>query len=115
MLLTGFDLPLIAASLVIFLVGLERLRATWRRGREDLCGGDLKGLLRYLLGHRKILERPTTGVAHLLVFWGVLYAFLMGILSQFGLSLPTIPAGILSLLSDVTGAGAFGGPHISAS
>ena len=103
MLLTGFDILLIAVSLVVFLVGLERLCSSWRMGRDEACTHDLKGLMGYLLGHRKILQRPFTGLAHLLVFWGFVYSFIMGILPQFGLTLPTILAGILSMLSDVTG------------
>ncbi len=103
MLLTGFDILLMAASLVFFLVGLERLRTTWRMGRYEACDRDLTGLIGYLLGHRKILQRPLTGAAHLLVFWGFFYSLLMGLLPQFGFSLPVIPAGILSLFSDVAG------------
>ena len=109
MLLTGFDILLIAVSLVVFLVGLERLCSSWRMGRDEACTHDLKGLVGYLLGHRKILQRPTTGVAHLLVFWGFFYSFLMGILPQFGFVFPSVVAGILSLLSDVTGLGLLAG------
>ena len=107
--LTGFDILLTAVSLVVFLVGLERLRASWRMGRDEACAHDLKGLMGYLLGHRKILRRPMTGTAHLLVFWGFLYSLLMGILPQFGIVFPAVPAGILSLFSDVAGLGLLAG------
>ncbi len=103
MLLTAFDLLLIAISLIVFLVGLEKLRASWRVGRKEDVKCDLKGLFSYLLGHQKILQNPPKGVAHLLVFWGFIFAFLMGILPQFGISLPSPVAGILSFLSDFFG------------
>ena len=105
MLLTAFDLLLIGISLMVFLAGLEKLKRSWRMGRKEACRRDLKGFLGYLLGHGKILQNPRTGMAHLLVFWGFLFSLLMGILPQFGLSLPLLFAGCLSLLSDLVGAG----------
>ncbi len=103
MLLTAFDLLLMGISLVIFLTGMAKLKRSWRMGRTEDCDRDLKGLFVYLLGHRKILQNPPKGMAHMLVFWGFLFSLLMGILPQFGVSLPPFPAGLLSLLSDLSG------------
>ncbi len=103
MLLTAFDLLLMGISLVIFLTGMAKLRRSWRIGREEECRRDLKGFFTYLLGHRKILRNPVNGAAHLVVFWGVLFSLFMGILPQFGVILPPLPAGLLSLLSDLLG------------
>ena len=105
MLLTAFDLLLIGISLVVFLTGLEKLKRSWRMGRKEECDRDLKGFLGYLLGHWKILQRPGAGIAHLALFWGLLYSLFMGILPQFGLLLPPLFAGLLSLMSDLVGVG----------
>ena len=109
LLLAAFDLLFISISLVVFLAGLAKLRVSWRVGRKEDCDRDLKGLLGYLLGHRKILQNPQTGMAHLLVFWGFFFSLLMGILPQFGLSLPPLFSGFLSLLSDLLGVALFFG------
>jgi heterodisulfide reductase subunit C/nitrate reductase gamma subunit len=103
LLLTAFDLLLMVVSLVIFLVGLERLKASWRMGREEDVNCDLKGLFGYVLNHQKILLNPLKGIVHLLVFWGFIYALVMGILPQLGVRLPSSVAGVLSLLSDLLG------------
>ena len=103
MLLTAFDLLLIGISLVLFLVGLERLKASWRMGREEDVDCDLKNLFRYVLNHQKILQNPLKGMAHLLVFWGFIYALFMGILPQLGVRFSSSVAGVLSLLSDFFG------------
>ena len=109
MLLTAFDLLLIAVSLIVFLAGLEKLKNSWRMGRREECHRGLKGFWGYLLGHGKILQNPRTGLAHVLVFWGFLFSLLMGVLPQFGLSLPPFLAGTLSLMSDLFGTGLFFG------
>ena len=109
LLLTAFDPLLIAISLVIFLVGVAQLKASWRMGREEDVDFDLKGLLGYVLNHQKVLQNPLKGMAHLLVFWGFIYALLMGILPQFGVRLPSSVAGVLSLLSDLLGLALFCG------
>ena len=109
LLLTAFDLLLIAISLLIFLVGVARLKASWRMGCEEDVDFDLKGLLGYVLNHQKVLQNPLKGMAHLLVFWGFVYALLMGILPQFGVRLPSSVAGALSLFSDLLGLALFCG------
>jgi Fe-S oxidoreductase/nitrate reductase gamma subunit len=102
-LLTSFDLLLIGLSLLVFAAGLVRLRATWRQGRQVARPGDWKGLLLYLLGHRKILKNGSPGTAHLALFWGICFYMALAILAQFGAVVPVVLAKLVSLLSDVLG------------
>ncbi|MBW1780851.1 MAG: 4Fe-4S dicluster domain-containing protein [Deltaproteobacteria bacterium] len=106
---TAFDPLLIAAAFLIMLTGFGRRWSSWRRGREELCSGDLAGLLRYLLGHRRILRNRTNGAAHLMLFWGVAIPLLIVILAQFGFAMPHLLAGLLSLLLDLLGSAMLAG------
>ncbi|MFK5954592.1 MAG: 4Fe-4S dicluster domain-containing protein [Desulfobacterium sp.] len=56
-----------------------------------------------VLKHKEILKRPTVGAAHMAVFWGFVLPMFIIFLSQFGFSIPTIPARLLSLLQEVAG------------
>ncbi len=103
MLLTSFDLLLTAISIAVLLIGVARLRSTWGIGREADCYGDWKGLLSYLFGHRKILQNRLAGIAHLALFWGVVFPLLIALLAQFGLTLPAPLAQVFSFLSDALG------------
>lgn len=101
--LTAFDLLLIAVAIIIMLVGLTRRWSSWRMGQDEFRSGDMVGLIRYLLGHKRILRNRYAGIAHLMLFWGLVIPLLIVILSQFGFTMPNILAKILSLLLDVLG------------
>ena len=72
-------------------------------GREEIRSGDLDGLMRYLLGHKRILRNRYTGTAHLMLFWGLAIPVLIVVLAQFRFAMPDILARILSLLLDLLG------------
>lgn len=103
MLLTSFDLLLTGISIAVFLIGVAKLRSTWRIGRGSDCSGDWKGVLSYLFGHRRILRNRLAGIAHLALFWGVAFPLLVAILAQFGSSVPLTVARIFSFLGDALG------------
>ncbi len=103
MLLTSFDLLLTGIAITVFLIGIARLRSTWRIGREADCSGDWKGVFSYLFGHKRILRNRLAGIAHLMVFWGVIFPLFIAILAQFGVLLPTSLARIFSFLGDALG------------
>ncbi|MFC1533613.1 heterodisulfide reductase-related iron-sulfur binding cluster [Thermodesulfobacteriota bacterium] len=107
--LTAFDPFLVTIAIVILSGGLARLCASWRKGREEERSGDLKGLFLYLLGHKRILKNGPRGWAHLLLFWGVLFPLIMGLLSLLGVPMPPIVARILSLVGDILGAALIAG------
>jgi Fe-S oxidoreductase/nitrate reductase gamma subunit len=109
MLLTAFDLLLMGVSFVLLFAGLARLRCTWLMGQAEDRSGDWKGLLAYLLGHRKILEKRGVGVAHLALLWGVFFYLMIALLAQFSLVTPLLLARVLSLIGDVLGVAMLGG------
>jgi len=78
-------------------------------GRGERRSGDLAGLMRYLLGHKRILRNPYTGTAHLMLFWGLAIPVLIVVLAQFRFAMPDILAKILSLLLDLLGTAMFVG------
>ena len=85
------------------LTGLAKRRAL-RKGRSDQSQkGDLGGLIRYLVGHKKILRNPYVGISHILMFWGVIIPIAIVVISQFGLTMPRVPSQILSFATDVLG------------
>ncbi len=101
--LTAFDLLLIGLAIIIMLVGLSRRWSAWRMGQAEDRTGDWAGLVGYILGHKKILKNRKPGVAHLMLFWGFVVPLLIIVLVQFGVTIPHIPAQILSLLTDILG------------
>ena len=101
--LTAFDLLLIAIAIVIMVAGFKKRWAVLQLGREKPQSKDLLGLVKYLLGHDKILQNRYTGLAHLAVFFGFLIPFVIIILAQFDFAIPLPVARILSLLTDLLG------------
>ena len=73
-------------------------------GRDEDRSGDWGGLLKYLVGHKKILGNRNAGTAHLILFWGLIIPLLIIILAQFAFTLPRALALLLSLLTDILGA-----------
>jgi Fe-S oxidoreductase/nitrate reductase gamma subunit len=102
-LLTTFDLLLIAVAALILSIGLARRLAIIRAGKEEPTAKDLSGLLGYLIGHTRIRQRRYVGIAHHLIFSGFLVTLIIVVLAQIGLTLPLLPARLLSLLTDVLG------------
>ncbi len=101
--LSALDILLTTLAIIVMAAGLrKRLRACRMGQGEERCG-DWRGLLRYLLGHRKILEDRLTGIPHLFLFWGVVIPVLLVILAQFGLTGPRPVARILSFLGEMVG------------
>jgi Fe-S oxidoreductase len=102
-LLTAFDILAILAAFIIMGAGLARRRALWKGGRDEPMKGDLGGLVRYLLGHQKILKNRARGISHLVLFWGVMIPLVIIVLSQFAFTMPRFAAHALSLLTDILG------------
>jgi len=102
-LLTSFDPLLIGIAIIVLVAGLSRLRGSWRVGQDEDRPGDWKGLLGYLFGHKKILKNRPAGIAHILLFWGVLFPLIVGILSQFAFTMPLMFARVLSFAGDILG------------
>lgn len=96
---------LISIAFIVMLSGFSRRWSSWRMGRRENRPGDWAGLLRYILGHEKILKDRKPGIAHLMLFWGFMVPLLIIILAQFDFNIPPIPARILSLLTDTVGMG----------
>jgi Fe-S oxidoreductase/nitrate reductase gamma subunit len=73
-----YGLAIIAVGLL--LRGIWRRSQIWRRGtsehRTDRLGERLRGLLIEVFGQRRHLRDPFPGVAHLLIFYGFLGAFI---------------------------------------
>jgi Fe-S oxidoreductase/nitrate reductase gamma subunit len=102
-LLTAFDLLLIAIAIVIMAAGFKIRWAVLQLGRKKPQSRDLQGLVKYLLGHDKILQSRYTGLAHLAVFFGFLIPIVIIILAQFDFAIPLPFARLLSLLTDLLG------------
>ncbi len=100
---TALDALLTAISILIMLVGFKRLRASWRMGREEVRHRDWRGLLSYMLGQKRILERRSAGLAHLFLFWGVIIPITIVIIAQFGVTMPLVVGQLVSLLLDMLG------------
>jgi Fe-S oxidoreductase/nitrate reductase gamma subunit len=102
-LLMAFDILFIGLALLIMFVGIARRWSAWHMGQEEDRAGDLAGLVRYILGHKKILKNRKSGITHLIVFWGFVVPLLIVILAQVDFTIPRIPAQVLSLLTDILG------------
>jgi hypothetical protein len=102
-LLTAFDLLLIGLSVIVLAAGLKRRSSTWRIGKPEGRVGHVVPLLKYLIGHAKILRELWPGTTHHLLFWGFVVTLILSLLSQFGLNLPLILAGSLSFIQDLAG------------
>ena len=101
--LSAFDFLLAALAIIIMMVGLQRRWSACRMGQAEERSGDWPGLLFYLLGHKKILKNPLTGISHLFLFWGFLVPLIIIIIAQFRFFLPFGLSQSLSLLMEVLG------------
>jgi Fe-S oxidoreductase/nitrate reductase gamma subunit len=72
-----YALAAVAAALLVY--GIWRRVRLWRRGRPeprlDRIPERIGGLLVEIFGHRRALRDPYPGVAHLLIFYGFVAAF----------------------------------------
>lgn len=103
--LTSFDLMLVATAFVIMFSGFSRRWSAWRGGRAEERRKDLKGVLEYILGHGKILQKRKPGIAHLMLFWGFVIPLIVIVFAQFKFGIPLFLSRILSLLMDIIGIG----------
>ncbi|MCD6485735.1 MAG: 4Fe-4S dicluster domain-containing protein [Syntrophobacterales bacterium] len=103
MLITVFDSILIVAALLVMSAGFLKRRPARLLEKDEKRAGDLTGLIVYLLGHKKILRNGSSGIAHLVLFWGFVLPLLIIVLSQFPFVIPKEFAELLSLVLDVLG------------
>lgn len=101
--LTSLDLFLICLAVIIMALGLAKTVGLLRSGLPEKCPGDLMSLVKYILGHKKILKNPVAGTLHMAVFWGCVLPLIVIIFAQTCLILPLALSSILSLLLDIIG------------
>jgi len=99
---TALDLLLIAVSVLMMSWGFSMRRRGWRLGRPERLPWDWKGILKTLLGHRKILAERS-GAVHLFLFWSVIIPVGVVFMAQFNPVLPRVLAVGLSLLLELSG------------
>ena len=99
----SLDLLLVCLAILIMALGLSKTLSLLRSGMPERCPGDRIFLLKYLLGHKKILKNPVAGVLHITVFWGCILPLIVIILAQTCLTLPQVLSSVLSLLLDIIG------------
>ncbi len=80
---------------------------SWRMGRKEDCPGDWKELGSCL--HYLHMKGGRAGIAHLILFWGLLIPLAIALFVQFSFALPLEFAGAVSLFLDLVGAAAIGG------
>lgn len=101
--LTSLDIFLISLALLIMVLGLSKRVREIKNGRFEKCSGNWIFLLKYLLGHKKILKNPLPGILHLAVFWGFLFPIIVILVAQTLFTLPNFLSNLISLMLDVTG------------
>jgi Fe-S oxidoreductase len=101
--LTLFDPILIAAALLVFFLGMNRLKKLRKSGRTESVSTDIIRLLTDIFTHKRIIERPVAGFFHLVLFYGFCLFLLVTLIGQTGLILPLFLSQILSFLLDMTG------------
>ena len=101
--MTSLDLFMVCLALIIMAVGLSKIACLIRSGLPEKCQGDRIFLLKYLLGHKRILKSPVAGSLHMAVFWGCALPFFVIILAQTCLILPQVISSLLSFLLDIIG------------
>ena len=101
--ITDFDILLSTSAVIICLAGFIKLAVRCHQGRPETIQGNWGNLLRYLVGQGRIFKRPMRGLAHQLVFWGVVLPLGLVIYAQFGFRLPSPLADFFSFLTDLLG------------
>lgn len=101
--LSAFDFLLAGFTITIMSMGFSRRLSAWKIGQAENRVGDLRGVISYLLGHKRILKKRWIGFFHLFLFWGIIFHLLLVVLSQFGLVVPGPAARMLSFVTDVLG------------
>lgn len=104
MVLTAFDVLLIAAAVMVMLAGISgKVALPWPSGGNGARGGDWAGLVKYLVGHEPILKRRFAGICHLFIFWGWAVFLIVAVLAQFNFTLPSPVALLLAALLELLG------------
>ena len=101
--LTSLDLFLVCLAVLIMALGFRESINLLRSGLPEKCSGDRSSLIKYILGHKKILKNPFRGILHLIVFWGCVLPVVVIIFAQTSLTLPDLLASLLSFLLDIVG------------
>jgi len=102
--LTAFDVLLIAAAVTIMLAGISRKLCLPRpAGENGVSRGDWTGLMKYLAGHELILKRRSAGFCHLFLFWGWAVFLVVAVLAQFNFTMPSPVAMLLAGVLEVLG------------
>ena len=101
--LTSLDLFLVCLAVLIMALGFRESINLLRSGLPEKCSGDRSSLIKYILGHKKILKNPFRGILHLIVFWGCVLPVIVIIFAQTRLTLPGLLASVLSFLLDIVG------------
>jgi Fe-S oxidoreductase/nitrate reductase gamma subunit len=107
--LSSFDIFLIISAIIILAYGIIRRHKIWKLG----CGEEvvknqgikrLKEVIKYALGHKRILEDSLKGTAHLFIFWGFLLPLVIIVIAQFKPVMPIAVSRGISLILDLIGA-----------
>ena len=101
--ITALDAFFVVVAFLIMAIGFARRFALLGMGKAENRRGSLSALIAYLAGHRRILRYRGRGIAHLLVFWGLLLPLLVVLAAQFRIVSPKGFSFALSFLLDLTG------------
>ncbi len=101
--ITSFDAFFAVVAFLVMVIGFARRFSLLRRGSAEDRRGSLSALLAYLVGHRRILRYRGRGLAHLLVFWGLILPLVVVMAAQFRVVLPSGLSVAVSLLLDLMG------------
>ena len=101
--ITSLDLFLICLVIVILVSGLSKRFSLLRSAVSEKCSGSWGELIKYLAGHKKILNNLFPGTLHIIVFWGVVLPILVILLAQTCFTLPVLLSSVLSLMLDIVG------------
>ncbi len=81
----------------------KRLQFMGSNASGESCTRNWKDLASYLFLHKKIMLKPFTGMAHLVLLWGFIIFTVVMLAAQFDVILPPSPAKALSMFLDILG------------
>lgn len=105
--ITLFDMLVFLLAIMIMVTGFSKRmqlhRIALKKGFGQHRPKDIRGFFTYILGQKEILHRKYTGVAHLIIVWGMLLFAGVTVAAQFRLTLPSTVAAFASFLLDGCG------------
>jgi Fe-S oxidoreductase len=101
--ITAFDAFFAVVAFLAMVIGFARRFSRLRMGSDEDRRGSFSALMAYLVGHRRILRHRGRGLAHLLVFWGLILPLVVVMAAQFQVVLPRGFSVAVSLLLDLMG------------